>query len=85
MVGVCAPRGKAKSLVVGLAWSLLAGSVALLAIGIGAWVSGQPFGIWYGLGLAGLIGVSVIGANMPVMFYAYRKAEERKMAARDLG
>ena len=83
--GMCAPRGKAKGLVMGFAWALLAGSIAFLAMGIIAWVSGQPYGIWYGFGLAGVIGVIVIGANMPVMFMAYRKAEERKMGARDLG
>jgi hypothetical protein len=45
---------------------------------------GQPYGVWYGLGLAGLIGVIVIGANLPVMFMAYRGAERRRVEAQDL-
>jgi uncharacterized membrane protein len=82
--GIFAPRGKAKPLVCGGGWVLLAASVVLLVTGVVAWMIGQPYGVWYGLGLAGLIGVIVIGANLPVMFMAYRGAERRRVEAQDL-
>jgi hypothetical protein len=84
LVGFLAPRGKAKRLVLGGAWCLLAASVVLLVAGVVAWVTGQPYGVWYGLGLAGFIGVVVIGANVPTVIFAYRKAEEKRMSALDL-
>jgi hypothetical protein len=84
LVGTLAPRGRGKWLVVRLAWLLFLGSAALLGAGVGALLSGQPYGVWYGLGLPGLVGVFVIGINMFVMDWAYRAAEARKLAARDL-
>jgi hypothetical protein len=84
LVGILAPRGKGKRLVVGLAWLLFLGSAALLGAAATGLVTGQPYGVWYGLGLPGAIGVVVIGVNMMVMDWVYRAAEARKMAARDL-
>lgn len=82
--GILAPRGRGKRLVVGMAWLLFLGSAALLGAAVTAVLTGQPYGVWYGLGLPGLLGVFVIGANMFVMDRVYRAAEARKMAARDL-
>jgi hypothetical protein len=82
--GVLAPRGRGKGLVVGLAWFLFLASAALLGAGAAAFLAGQPYGVWYGLGLPGLLGAVVVGANMFTMRWAYRAAERRKMAARDL-
>ena len=62
-------------------WTLLVVSAVLLALGLIALLSDQPYGVWYGLGLAGFIGVAVIGANAPVVYRVYRAAEERKLAA----
>jgi hypothetical protein len=84
LAGTLAPHGRARGLVLGGMWVLLLGSAVLLALGLIALLSGQPYGVWYGLGLAGAIGVVVIGANMPVIHRVYRAAEERKLAARDL-
>jgi len=84
LVGVLAPRGRAKAFVLGYTWALLLGSAVLLALGVVALVAGQPYGVWYGLGLPGLLGLAVIGANTFTVFWAYRQAEARKMAARDL-
>ena len=82
--GVLAPRGRAKWLVVGLAWLILASSAASLAVGVIAYGVGQPYGIWYGFGLAGLIGLVVVGVNFFTVRAAYRAAERRKLEARDL-
>jgi hypothetical protein len=82
--GTLAPRGKARPFILGYGRLLLALSVAFLAAALLALRSGQPYGIWYGLGLPGVLGVVVLGPLFPLVAYRYRQAEERKMAAEDL-
>jgi len=84
LAGTLAPRGRARGLVVGGCWALLAGSAVLLTLAVIALLTEQPWGVWYGLGLPGVLGLVVIGANMPSILRVYRAAEERKLAARDL-
>ena len=84
LAGALAPRGRAKVLVLGYAWALLLASALLLATGLAALLCGQPYGVWYGLGLSGLIGLAVLAPNLYVVRGVYRKAEERKLAAHDL-
>jgi hypothetical protein len=83
LVGTLAPRGKAKALVLGFGGFLLLAAVFLLAAGVVALVNGQPYGVWYGLGLAGLVGTGVMGPLMPTAVRVYRQAEERRMQAQD--
>jgi hypothetical protein len=83
LCGTLAPRGQARGLVVGIMWGTLAVCLALLGTAIYAWWIGQPYGVWYGLGLAGLLGPLVIGPLIPVVENVYRMAEERKMHAKD--
>jgi zinc transporter ZupT len=70
-------------------WAWLGGSSVLLLAGLVALFQGQPYGIWYGLLLPG-----VLGSAMGVMFLlmvlpsireAHRREEEQKMQAHDLG
>ena len=75
---------RARGFVLGCTWALLLGSAILLGLGVVALASGQPYGVWYGLGLPGLLGLVVIGANTFTVYWAYRAAEARKLAARDL-
>lgn len=85
LAGSLAPRGKAKPVVMGLfAVSLLA-CAAMLIAGIVALVQDQPYAIWYGLGLPGVVGLLVLGGLMPVVQKRYREAEQRRLSARDLG
>jgi hypothetical protein len=49
-----------------------------------ALATGQPYGVWYGLGLGGLIGVVVLGANIRTVRRVYAMAEQRKIAAKDV-
>jgi hypothetical protein len=63
---------------------LLVYSAVMLAVGVVAFLAGQPYGIWYGFGLAGVIGLLAIGANCPTVKKAYREAEERQMNAQDV-
>ena len=83
-VGLLAPRGRARGLVLGTAWLLVACSAVLLVAGLIAWHTGQPYGIWYGLALPGVIGLVVLGGNLPTARRAYQDAEQRRMEAQDL-
>jgi hypothetical protein len=85
LAGTLAPKGRARGFVMGFMWLLLAASITLLVLGIFALSQGQPYGVWYGLGLAGFIGTIVIGVNAPNIARVYRQAEERRMGAEDLG
>ncbi|MBI4189940.1 MAG: hypothetical protein HY525_05315 [Betaproteobacteria bacterium] len=84
LAGTLVPRGKAKTLVLGMFWSYIVGSALLLAVAVVAYVQGQPYGIWYGLGLPGVIGVLVVGGLLPVIERGYRDAEIRRIGAHDL-
>ena len=84
VAGWLAPHGKGRTIVVGGLFTLLAAAAVLLALGVIAYVSDQPYGVWYGLGLAGLIGVLVLGGNAPMVLRRYREADARKLDAQDL-
>jgi hypothetical protein len=81
---VLGPRGKGRRVVVTTGWLLLAASAALLAAGFLALGSDQPHRVWYGLVLAGAIGMIVFGLNAPMASKVYRATEARRSAARDL-
>ncbi|MBM4067540.1 MAG: hypothetical protein FJ271_01140 [Planctomycetes bacterium] len=84
LAGWLAPQGKARAAVLTLWWLLLAASGVLLAGGVAGYLAGQPYAVWYGMGLTGLIGVLVLGINLPIIIIRYRQAEARRMQARDL-
>jgi hypothetical protein len=84
LVGVLAPRGRARTLVLGSLAFLLAAGLTCLILGIVAVVSGQPYGVWYGLLIGGALPVVILGGLARVVFMRYRDAELRKMQARDL-
>jgi hypothetical protein len=84
LAGWLAPRGKARRWVLGTGIVLVFVSALCLPVAVYAWFAGQPYGIWYGIGLPGVIGPIVLGANLPAVQLAYRRAEERRLAARDL-
>jgi hypothetical protein len=84
LAGVLAPRGKARRFILGYGLMLVAVSVIFLAAALYAFWSGQPYGIWYSMGLPGVQGVVVLGPLLPLVLYRYRQAEERRMSAQDL-
>ena len=83
LVGWLAPRGRARALIRRGWVALWAAAVALLIVGLVAWGQGQPWGVWYGLVLPGVIGTLVVGANSIVILKKYREVEERRLAAKD--
>ena len=83
LVGVCAPRGKLKTLIIGTHVLLVGASVLLLGAGICANSSGQPYHVFYPLMLAGSIGVGILGGLLPVTLFAYRAAEARVSVQND--
>ena len=84
LCGVLAPRGKAKPLVFGLFVGCIVACAILLVAGVTAYFVGQPYGIWYGLGWPGLLGLCIFPGLLPVMRRTYTAAEIRKLQARDM-
>ncbi len=84
LMGVCAPRGVCRGLVMGFMYVMLAASVALFAVGVIAWSKGQPYGIWYGIGFPGALGIVLFRSMLPLVRRRYQEAELRKLNARDL-
>lgn len=84
LTGLLAPRGKAKGVVVGLYLAAIVASIGLLGVAVVALARGQPYGVWYGLGLPGLIGLVVFGLLYGVVQRRYSEAETRRMGAADL-
>lgn len=84
VVGWLAWHGRARNFVVNTWKALWAAALGLLAAGVYAIAEGQPWGIWYGLLLPGVIGVTVVGANFLTILKRYRDVEQRRLAARDL-
>jgi len=85
VVGVLAQRGRARAFVINSWIAAWLTGLALLALGLIALTRGQPWPIWYGFLLPGVIGVAVIGGNYFVIAKRYREIEERRLSARDLG
>ena len=84
LASVFIPKGKAKKLVLGVDIFAFILSGILLAVGIIAYLSGQPYNIWYRFGLCGLIGIPLYGMLFFVFRMEYRKAELRKSMSEDL-
>ena len=59
-------------------------SIGLLIVAVYALLSGQPYGVWYSLGLPGLLGTFLFSILTPVILNRYREAERRSMSAQDL-
>ena len=84
LAGVFVPRGKAKKLTLGVNTFAFVLSFISLVVGIVAYLSGQPYGIWYGFGLVGLLGTSGFGGGFWVILKRAREAELRKLISEDL-
>ena len=83
LASVYIPKGKAKKLVLGVNIFAFVLSFISLIVGITAYLSEQPYGVWYGFGLCGL-GTFVFGMLFFVFRMEYRKVELRKSMSEDL-
>ena len=82
--GYLVPRGRGKGFVFGLLVAGAAVGAVALAYGVAALVAGQPYPVWYG---PGLIGVILLGLSVPFVFvmrHRYREVELRRMRADEL-
>ena len=84
LMGVLAPRGKAKALVMGIVAAMAILGVGGLIVGITALSIGQPYHVWYPLALVGFI-LATLGAVLTfVARNVYRAAERRKLDAEQI-
>lgn len=81
LVGTLAPRGKGKTLILGMGIIFACFGAILAGVGIFAWVAGQPYGIWYPLILSGTIMAMITGMLLPTARKRYAEAEARMLAA----
>jgi hypothetical protein len=85
LIGVLASLGKARRLVLGLAWGFVGLGIMALFAGAVALVCRQPFVVYYPLLLGGVIATAVFGGNLPQLRRRYQQLELRRMAALDVG
>lgn len=84
LIGVLAPRGRAKLLVLGLMLFWIALGVGLLGAAGYALIDGQPRHVWFPFALVGLVTTAVMGGLFPVARQRYRQAELRRLEAEEL-
>lgn len=84
LAGILAPQGRARGVILGTHVVLMVMCALLLGTSVIAYFSGQPYGVWYGLGLPGLLGCVLFSALYPILKKRYAEAELRKSVARDL-
>ncbi len=80
-VGLLAPRGKCKALLMTAHISMLVLGVVALVAGIVAVVSGQPYAVYYPLLLGGGLVSGLFGLLLPVIMARYRHADSRRLDA----
>jgi hypothetical protein len=84
LAGSFASKGKHRTLVMAVHYVLLHVCCILLAAGVVALLTGQPYGIWYGFGLPGLGGLGIFGPLTWVVRRQYTQAELQKSMGEDL-
>lgn len=83
LAGTLASLGRGRKFILTMWGIFTVIAVALLVTSIIAWSVGQPYGVWYGLGLPGLLGVILLPSLYPTITTRYREAEERRIQAAD--
>jgi MFS family permease len=84
LAGMLIPRGRGRGLVMGgLSVYLLLG-VAMIGFGVTALMLGQPYGIWYGPMLEGVLFTVLCCVFLPLTRSLYRQSEQRRIDAEGL-
>jgi hypothetical protein len=84
LMGTLGPRGIGRSWILGSMYFFVSLGIAQLVFGFYALFAGQPWGIWYGPVGAGAVYTIVIGGLIPLGYWGYRQAEERRLEAEAL-
>lgn len=84
LVGYLAPRGRARSAVLGTMIGVAVIGVGLLVTALVAWQQGQPRYVIYPFALCGLVMTFVVTPLIPVIRMRYRQAEARRLEAEEL-
>ena len=84
LAGWLAPKGKGRTWILGGMIAFMGLGLLNLAFGIFALVVGQPYGIWYGPLLLGVLCTVLPGCLLPVIRRRYQEAEERRLQAATL-
>lgn len=83
LAGSLAPAGRGRGLILGSGLLIVGTCLVLLVLGVTALMKGQPYGVWYGLGFPGLLGIILFASLLPVVLKRYGEAEQRKIQAED--
>lgn len=83
MIGILAPKGKAKGLVVGYQIFWIVVGLGLLITGLVGLAMGQPGYVCHPFLLVGFVSSAVMGGLLPVTLLRYREAEKRKLDAEE--
>ena len=84
LAGAFVPRGKVKKLTLGVNTFAFVLSFISLVVGIVAYLSGQPYDVWFGFGYTGLICTVMYGLGFRIILKRARDAELRKSMSEDL-
>ena len=76
LAGWLVPKGRAKAFMVSSWVALWLVAIALLLAGVVALCVRQPWGVWYGLLLPGVVGAAVLGGNLLIILKRYREVEQ---------
>jgi hypothetical protein len=82
-VGMLAPKGKGRGVLIPIGWAFVGVGAASLVFSLCALLAGQPYGIWYSTLLPGVILTGLIGALMPVVYKRYAEADARRLQAEE--
>ncbi len=85
LMGTLAPLGRGRVFLTGVMWTTTGVCAVLFCAGVAGLLMGQPFGVWYGLGLPGLLGTMIFGILTPLTSRVYQMVEQRKITAKDIG
>lgn len=83
LIGVLSSRGKARSFVLGSANVMLIIGVVSLIAAVAAFAAGQPYAIYYPLGLIGIIVAFVTGKLRSTLAARYEELELKRMQSMD--
>lgn len=85
MIGVFTSMGVGRKAVIGALYGMAGLGVVSLIAGVFALATGQPYAVWYPLGLIGVLETVLAASFIPKINRRYQEMELRKMSAMDAG